>query len=68
MATEYTQKPMVPQVMALPQLEEGLSAVDCETLRKYVAPIWNSLAAMNAEELLSLERVPEGFGAKLYDG
>jgi len=48
-------------------LEEGLANMDPATLRSFVAPIYDCLATLDAEELLSLERTDQG-GARLSNG
>jgi hypothetical protein len=55
------------RIFNLPQLEQGLANVDPETLRSLAAPIWESLATLDAEELLCLERVDQG-GAQVQEG
>eukprot|EP00540_Astrosyne_radiata_P001819 CAMPEP_0116826566 /NCGR_PEP_ID=MMETSP0418-20121206/2599_1 /TAXON_ID=1158023 /ORGANISM="Astrosyne radiata, Strain 13vi08-1A" /LENGTH=297 /DNA_ID=CAMNT_0004455213 /DNA_START=72 /DNA_END=965 /DNA_ORIENTATION=+ len=43
----------------LPSLEGGLASIDRARLRQYVQPIWNALAALDAEALLSLQRTED---------
>jgi hypothetical protein len=49
---------------------QGLANVSRETLDQCMHPIVEGLAGIDAEELLSLERVPEGTagGAHLHSG
>lgn len=56
-----------PHIFNLPDLENGLSNIDSATLRSLVEPIWDSLASLDAEELLCLDRVDQG-GAHVQDG
>jgi len=56
------------RVPNFPNVEDGLESIDAEALRKYVEPIWNSLANIDAEELLTLKRVDVGTGARLFEG
>jgi hypothetical protein len=43
----------------------GLQCFDRETLRRYVDPIWRSLKTLDAETMLSLQRME--WGARLDD-
>jgi hypothetical protein len=49
---------------------QGLTHVSRETLERCMQPVLQGLAAIDAEELLSLERVPQGTagGAHLHSG
>ena len=44
---------------------QGLAKFDSETLRQYVDPIWRSLKNLDAETMLSLQRME--YGARLND-
>ena len=48
-------------------LSEGMGSLDNKTLLSYVAPIYDCLTSIDAEDLLSLERVTRG-GAQLGNG
>ena len=45
----------------------GIGSYDIKTLRAFVAPIYDCLSSIDAEDLLSLERVDQG-GAQLGNG